>query len=111
MKVLVNARHIERNKEMIEYVKRRLQFALGEKFERVKRVNVTLSDINGPKGGDDKRCLMVLRLKGQADVVIDTLHTELHAAIDRAAERAARSVSKRINRLRQRSIRHKPVIA
>ena len=110
MKIQINARHLALTQELKKYVKRRLKFALGSRFEQVKRVEVTLSDINGPKGGEDKRCQVLLKIQGQQDVVIDDVQSHLYAAIDRAANRASQTVSKRINRLRQKAKRFKKAI-
>ena len=110
MKILVKARHLALTNDLAHYVKRRLRFALDERFDQVKRVEVTLSDINGPKGGEDKRCQMLFKIKGQPDVVIDDVHTHVHAAVDSAAERAARTVSKRITRLKQKTKRFKDAL-
>lgn len=107
MKVQVKARHFALTKELKQYVKRRLQFALGSQSEQVKRVEVMLSDINGPKGGEDKSCKILLKIKGQEDVVVDDVQSHLYSAIDRAAGRASRTVSKRVTRLRDKAKRFK----
>ena len=110
MKIQINTRHFALTNELKKYVKRRLKFALGSRFEQVKRVEVTLSDINGPKGGEDKRCQVLLKMKGQSDVVIDDVQSHMYPAIDRAANRASSAVSKRISRIRNKAKRIKHAI-
>jgi putative sigma-54 modulation protein len=110
MKVEVNARHLTLTKSLKNYVKRRLKFALGSKSEQITRVEVTLSDINGPKGGEDKRCQMLLKIKGQNDVVIEDTQSQLYSAIDRAANRASQTASKRVDRIRHKAKRIKSAI-
>ncbi len=110
MKVQVKARHFSLTKELKQYVKKRLKFALGTRYEQVKRVEVMLSDINGPKGGEDKRCQILLKIKGQTDVVVDDVQSHLYSAIDRAASRASRTVSKRVTRLRHKAKRFKDAV-
>jgi ribosome-associated translation inhibitor RaiA len=78
------------------HVKDRLRFTFSRVADRVRRVRVTLSDINGPRGGVDKRCLIEARLDGMPSVVIQDLQSDLYIAIDRAAGRAARSVMRRL---------------
>lgn len=107
MKVQVKARHFSLTKELKQYVKKRLKFALGSRFQQIKRVEVMLSDINGPKGGEDKRCQILLKINGQTDVVVDDVQSHLYSAIDRAASRASRTVSKRVTRLRHKAKRFK----
>ena len=60
-----------------------------------------LSDINGPRGGKDKRCHLELRLKGLPEVVIKDTEVDLYVAIDRAAERAGRALQRCLARQRE----------
>ena len=79
-----------------KHVQDRLRFTFSRVANRVRRVRITLSDINGPRGGVDKRCLIEARLDGLPSVVIQDLQSDLYIAIDRAAGRAARSVMRRL---------------
>lgn len=110
MKIQINARRFTLTKALTRYIKRRLKFALGSQLEHVTRVDVTLSDINGPKGGEDKRCQMLLKIKGQGGVVIEDTQSHLYAAIDRAASRASQTTTKRIARLRHKAKRIKNAV-
>lgn len=105
MKIKVQARHLALTSELKAYVKRRIRFALESRFDSIKRVVVTLSDINGPRGGEDMRCQVLVKLDGQNDVVIDNKEAYLRAAIDKAADKASRTVSKRIERLQHKATR------
>ncbi len=84
-----------------DYVMKRLGLALHHGDDAISRVIVRLSDINGPRGGDDKRCLIEVRLKGAAAVVIEDTAADLYLAIDRAGERAGRTLERRLERLRE----------
>jgi ribosome-associated translation inhibitor RaiA len=86
-------------------VQDRLRFAFSRITGRVRRILVTLADINGPRGGIDKRCLIEVRVDGQRSVVIQDIQADLYTAIDRAAGRAARSVMRRLSlNLRRRRL-------
>lgn len=84
-----------------EYVVKRLAYALSHGDASITRLTVRLSDINGPRGGDDKRCLVEVRLKRAPAVVIEDVEADLYLAIDRAAERAGRALDRRLARGRQ----------
>lgn len=84
-----------------EHTERRLQFALNWASHDVRKVAVRLSDINGPRGGSDKRCQIQVRLAGGQDVVIEDTEADLYVAIDRAADRADHAVARRLERLRE----------
>jgi hypothetical protein len=70
---------------------------LGRGIRRLRRVDVTLSDLNGPRGGVDKRCLIKVSIDGLRPVVIEDVQSDLYMAIDRAAGRASRTVLRRVS--------------
>ena len=82
------------------HVRQRLHFAFDRIGDRIRRVVVRLSDINGPRGGADKRCQLQVHLDQLPEVVIEDTQSDLYAAVDRAAERAARTVARRLSRER-----------
>lgn len=83
------------------YVMKHLAYALAHGDESIMRVIVRLSDINGPRGGDDKRCLIEVRIRAAPAVVIEDTEADLYRAIDRAAERAGRTLARRLARQRE----------
>lgn len=80
----------------------RLQFVLRRLRRQVPRATLSLSDVNGPRGGVDKRCRVALQTDGQGQVVITALSHDWRSAIDLALARAARVLL----RLWQRKRRH-----
>lgn len=63
-------------------------------------VTIRMHDINGPdRGGVDKVCRVVLRLKGNSFVVVEELGVNMTEAINRVADRLHHSVSKQLSRL------------
>lgn len=99
MRVQIRASRIDIEADTKEYVERRLLFALGRFADVVKQVEVTLSDINGPKGGQDKLCRLRVDLKRQPKPVFaEILHEKLRTAIDLAADRLGRAVARSVDR-------------
>ncbi len=86
------------------HTRRRLAFALGRSALHVKRVAVQLIDINGPRGGVDKRCRIRVLLRPSQEVVVEDTELDLYTAIDRAAERVGRAVVRQVRRLRQTAL-------
>ena len=84
-----------------EHTKSRLGFALAHGAETIDRVTVRLSDINGPRGGADKRCHIHVAVAHQADVVIEDIQADMYVAIDRATDRAGRALARQIERQRE----------
>ncbi|WP_219909735.1 HPF/RaiA family ribosome-associated protein [Pseudoduganella armeniaca] len=100
MQIVIQSNGLELTDSLRAYVKRRLQFALGWALTR--RLVVWLSDINGPRGGRDKRCKIQVSLaNGRKSVLIEDTEEDLYAAIDRAAARADHAVARQLARRRR----------
>ncbi|MHB1358165.1 MAG: HPF/RaiA family ribosome-associated protein [Rhodocyclaceae bacterium] len=84
-----------------EHAERRLCYALDWARQEVSRVTLSLSDINGPRGGNDKRCQVRISVPHARAVVIEDVAADLYAAMDRAIDRAARSLERRLTRQRE----------
>ena len=84
------------------HAERRLRFSLTCCDHFIQRVVMRLSDINGPRGGKDKRCRLQIVLAGLPDVVVEDTEIDLYVAIDRAADRAGRTVRRKVDRRQTR---------
>ncbi|MFN5348939.1 MAG: HPF/RaiA family ribosome-associated protein [Polaromonas sp.] len=67
----------------------------------VPRVRVNLSDINGPRGGIDKRCQVELITHGGKPVVVTSVAKDWFSALQSALARASRSLLHMWQRSRQ----------
>lgn len=101
MQIEIHAHGFTTTEALREHVTRRLRHVFGCCADRISRIMVRLSDINGPRGGVDKRCQIQVRLATLADVVIEDTEADLYVAIDRAAERAVRTVGRHLARQRR----------
>jgi ribosomal subunit interface protein len=102
MQIDIQARHFDLTRALRVHVKRRLDFALGNRYSHIQRILVRLSDINGPRGGEDKHCRIQVVLPNLEDVVIEDTETNLYLAISRAADRAGRTVARKLARVKHR---------
>jgi ribosome-associated translation inhibitor RaiA len=89
MQVLFKSRHPQAA-ELRELAERRVRFALRRLGWRVPRAEVRMSDVNGPRGGIDKRCQVELRTDGAGSVVVASVARDWRTALDNALARAAR---------------------
>lgn len=79
---------------------RRLDFALARLGGAVRRVAVYLRDENGPRGGVDLTCRVVLDLRGVGLRVVEDRGDDLPALIDRVAGRAGQVARRELSRRR-----------
>lgn len=102
MQITIQAHNFTLTNALRGHIERRLGFALSTIDAHIQRVMVRLSDINGPRGGEDKCCRIQITLPKLQDVVIEDTMANLYCAIDRAASRAGRTVVRRISRQRDK---------
>jgi len=101
MRMEIRSQGFSLTEALRDYVRKRLAYGLSYGDQAISRIRVQLSDINGPRGGLDKRCQIEVQLKAASTVVIEDVEADLYAAIDRAAERAGRTVARRLSRQRE----------
>lgn len=105
MRIDIQARDFTLTYALRSHIERRLGYAFSSHYHYIECINVRLSDINGPRGGSDKRCHLHIVLPNHADVVVKDTESDLYVAIDRATDRARRAVTRNIVRQRHKTIR------
>ena len=111
MQVLFKSRHPQAA-DLRDLTERRVRFVLRRLGWLVPRAEVQMADVNGPRGGIDKRCQVELRTDGAGSVLVASVASDWRTALDTALARAARFLMRlwrRANdarRIRQRFIRH-----
>jgi hypothetical protein len=89
--------------ELNHSVETEMDAALSRFGSQLTRVEVHLSDVNGPKtAGEDKRCLLEARLAGRPPMVVNHDAATLKEAIAGAAEKMERSLDSLLGRLKER---------
>jgi putative sigma-54 modulation protein len=88
----------ELNEALLEHIERRLRFALGRFAGRIAGVSARLSDVNGPRGGIDKRCRIAVALIPRGVVRVEAAGDDPFALTARAAKRAGRGVRRALGR-------------
>jgi putative sigma-54 modulation protein len=79
---------------IVRHVEGRFESALGPFARRVLKITVRLDDVNGSRGGVDKRCSVVVALRRHGVEVAEAVDADLYRAIDEAAARIRRSVKR-----------------
>lgn len=92
----------------------RVRFALRRLAIFVPQAKVQFSDVNGPRGGLDKRCQVELKTDKIGTVVIASLARDWRTALDRSLSRATRVLTRGLQRahkpLRSRTAKLAPAI-
>ena len=98
MQIDIQARQFSLTDALRSHAERRLRSTLTCCDEHIQRVVMRLSDINGPRGGEDKCCHLQVVLAGLPDVVVEDIEADMYVAIDRATDRTGRTVVRKIER-------------
>ena len=85
-----------------ELAERRVRFVMGRLSWLVPRARVQLSDVNGPRGGLDKRCQIELKTETAGTVVITAIDRDWRSALESALTRASRTLARTWQRTHQR---------
>ncbi len=101
MKIDIRTQGFELTEGLREHAERRLSFALDWAGHEIRKVFLNFSDINGPRGGNDKRCKLRIPLPRIRDVIIEDTAPDLYQALDRAIDRASRTLARRLSRQRE----------
>ncbi|WP_232477665.1 HPF/RaiA family ribosome-associated protein [Caballeronia calidae] len=94
MKVLFKSRDPEAI-AMHELAQVRSEFVFRRLAWLISKATVSLSDINGPRGGVDKRCQVEVQVNRENKVVATSIARDWRGAIDLALARAVRTLVRR----------------
>ena len=97
MQVIFESREAD-GSQMRDLSVERVRFALRRLTAWVPRAKVQFSDINGPRGGVDKRCQVELKTDTAGTVVISSLAHDWRTALDRSLTRATRVLTRSLQR-------------
>jgi len=78
---------------------------------RILSVALHLWDVNGPRGGVDHRCRVIVTLRDSRQIVVTGDSAELAPLIKRTVERAAYALRRHVNRGRAKQRRVRPAVA
>jgi putative sigma-54 modulation protein len=86
------------------YAERRFRFALRRFSHHVRRLRIYVADVNGPRGGVDKQCRILLDVAPSGSLVLEETDVRLHEAMDRAADRLRRCICRDMKRRQARKL-------
>lgn len=91
---------LARPEDLPDHIERRLRFALSRFDGRIQKVLVFLQDQNGPRGGVDKVCRVLVKTLGCGAVVAAAVDSDWVVAVDKATTCIGHAVARHMERLR-----------
>jgi ribosome-associated translation inhibitor RaiA len=94
---------IKSDSDANERLEQRVRERLSRFEDRLTRVEVHISDVDGPRGGaDDKRASLEARPNGLAPIGVVADADSIDAAVSNAADKAARALERAFGKLTSR---------
>nr|WP_320132140.1 HPF/RaiA family ribosome-associated protein [uncultured Holophaga sp.] len=98
MQIVMKAMGFKLTSALRDFIRERLAGALARRADQIRSVVVRLTDLNGPKGGVDKRCTIQVDLIGQRLQFAEATHPDTYAAIIEASRKANRGLNRQLAR-------------
>ena len=111
MQVDIQCRRLNLTRGLRGFGERRIRSVLSRFDECIKKVTLWLSDVNGPKGWQDKNCQVEIVISGKSPVIVEETRKNRYVAINRALERSGQTVVRKLGRERSRVSRSSPMVS
>lgn len=84
--------------ENLSRIKQKTRRMFDKFCHSINTIKVTIDDVNGPKGGEDKHCRVVIHTIGMPDVVITDNQTSVMSAVNISLSRARIALLRKVKR-------------
>jgi len=102
MKIALRYKGLPTSDGLTEFTTRRIHRHLSRFGQRIQAVEGRLSDVNGPRGGVDKRCMFTATGPGIGSVRVEEVHQDFYGAVEQALGRLEHTVGRSVKRFRER---------
>ncbi len=89
---------IKTSEAQYDYIMNKVGAAAGRLKDAACTIDVRLTDLNGPKGGIDKQCSIVVTPPGLGTLRVEEQASEYYAAIDAAAATLKKALARSLER-------------
>jgi putative sigma-54 modulation protein len=84
------------------HIERQMDFALGQFESWISGIAVHLEDVNGPRGGMDKCCRILVNIKHGKTIKVEDVDVDFTLAVNRAADRLKHIVGREVDKRRDK---------
>lgn len=98
MELTITDLNVELSTENQKNIKQKAHRMFEKICDSIQVIKVTVNDINGPKGGKDKHCRVIIHSKGIPDIVVTDNQTSVMSAVNFALARARTTLVRKMKR-------------
>jgi ribosomal subunit interface protein len=102
MQMTIASRSADLTQPIREHIENRLHAALDQHASRIEAVHVMIEDENGPRGGFDQVCRVVVSLTNGMKLRHERRGLDLYANVSLIADKVKRRVGRELGKLRDR---------
>lgn len=101
MNIYLQTQDFELTSAIDAHVRSKLISKLAFVANDIRAVDVFLADINGPKGGVDKKVVVCVKLHSRLSVRLEAVHSNLYGAVSVVAGKVKHNVKRTLHRHRR----------
>jgi putative sigma-54 modulation protein len=101
MKIQIRFRGVERSEALVEYTTHRAHQHLRRFEPQLSGVMIRITDLNGPRGGKDKRCQFTATGPAIGSIHLSYTHKDVYAGVDIGLEKMSHLIVRSIERARK----------
>ena len=105
MKINITMQQGCEDKKISHKMARRVRLALGRFTASIQSITIRITDTNGPKGGEDIRCIVSVKLASAGAVVVQGDGKKVLSVLSHCLARVERAISRNLDRRRDTPIR------
>lgn len=105
MKIDITMQQSCSDNKVVNQVARHARMALSRFDTSIQTVTIRITDINGPKGGVDIRCVVSMKLISTGEIIVQGKGENVFSALNQCLSRSARTISRSLERRRNTPIR------
>ncbi len=113
MELTITDLNLELSSQNVSRIKQKARRMFGSVCDSVQVMKIILDDINGPKGGKDKHCRVIIHTKGIPDIVVTDNQTSVMSAVNLALTRARTALLRKVKRKQknQPKVKHHQLVS
>ncbi len=100
MKLKIKTRGVKLTRALLDEIERSVRFGLSRFVHAIRHIELTLADVNGPRGGVDKIARLALAGDGFGPILVEHNDREVGRAVNFAVDRATRALVRSLGRTR-----------
>ncbi|MGK0273403.1 MAG: putative sigma-54 modulation protein [Cocleimonas sp.] len=100
METVIQSQDFTLTEALKSFIKEHARKSMNSCSNHIKKINIHLKDINGPKGGEDKECCVEVQLANHAPIVVVKRSSDAYQSIRNALSRASRITLRKVGKRR-----------